>query len=50
MFSKFICTMVIAGAAVAPLQAQDDPATENDPYNLCIAEIKAAPLEAYQPC
>jgi hypothetical protein len=51
MWRKFICALVIAGAAaVAPLQAQDDPATESHPYKLCIAEIENAPLEAYQPC
>lgn len=51
MWRKFICALVIAGAAaVAPLQAQDDPPTESHPYKLCIAEIENAPLEAYQPC
>ena len=43
--------MIFAGAvAVAPQLAQDDAVTENDPYRLCVAEIKNAPLEAYNPC
>jgi len=51
MCSKFICAMVIAGvAAVVPLQAQDDPATKSDAYELCIAEIKDAPMKAYSSC
>jgi hypothetical protein len=51
MCSKFACAMVFAGAvAVAPLLAQDDAAAENDPYGHCVAEIKNAPLEAYNPC
>jgi hypothetical protein len=51
MRSKFILAIAIAGAAaVAPLHAQDDAATRNDPYKLCIAEIQNAPLEAYSPC
>ena len=54
MYNKSICTMVLAGAlAVAPLLAQDDAATQNDPcrlYALCVAKIRNAPLEAYSPC
>jgi hypothetical protein len=54
MCSKFICAMVLAGAVVAaPLLAQDDAATENDPrrlYTLCVAKMRSAPLEAYSPC
>jgi hypothetical protein len=51
MCSKFICAMIISGvAALAPLQAQDDPPVKTDPYEVCIAEIKNAPLEAYNPC
>ena len=54
MCSKFICAMVLAGAVVAaPLLAQDDAATENDPrrlYILCVAKMRSAPLEAYSPC
>ena len=51
MSSKLICALVIAGvAAVVPLQAQDAPTTKTDPYEVCMAEIKNAPLEAYGPC
>jgi hypothetical protein len=51
MCAKFIFAIAIAGAAaVAPLRAQDGAATKNDPYELCIAKIKNAPLEAYRPC
>jgi hypothetical protein len=51
MCSKFVCAMLFAGAVgVVPLLAQDDAATENDPYRHCVAEIKNAPLEAYNPC
>src|SRR5467141_3357673 len=54
MSNKSICAMVFAGAlAVAPLLAQDDAATQNDPcrlYTLCVAKIRNAPQEAYSPC
>ena len=49
MCSKFVCVIALAGA-VAPLLAQDDAATKNDSYSHCVAEIKNAPLEAYNPC
>jgi hypothetical protein len=52
MCGKFICAMAFA-AAVGPLLAQDDAATQNDPrrlYMLCVANIRNASLEAYRPC
>jgi len=51
MYSRFVWATAFAGAvAVAPLSAQNDTTTENDPYKLCVAEIKNVPLEAYNPC
>jgi hypothetical protein len=49
MRNKFISAILFTGlAATAPLLAQDN--AERNLYVLCVANIRNAPLEAYEPC
>jgi hypothetical protein len=51
MCTKTFCVLAFAGvAAMGPRLDQDDAATENAPYRLCVAGIEKTPLEAYSTC
>jgi hypothetical protein len=44
----FVGSALFLAVAFAPIQPQDDPAT--DPYNSCVTAIKNDPQNAYDPC